>query len=452
MSALELPSVLLLGETGADSLAPLVKSFGYPSARAVDLAHCTDRQLYSDIVIAFRDGLEKTGAEYVESIREVFPEADLIVALPRGVAGGTEELLQHGAVAVLFLPSGDDEVQLALAQCRRHRADLLQSGTRFADIIGSDSGLADAFSTVQRLAPFTTTVLIQGESGTGKELVARAIHHHSPRSTGPFVAVNCGAITESLIESELFGHKRGAFTDAVRDKPGLFEAAHGGTLFLDEIGELPLAMQVKILRTIQEREIRRVGDERSIPIDVRILAATLRDLEHDVAAGRFREDLLYRLNVVTIDLPPLRERRGDIPALLKHFVTVHSRRLKLSPKKISAKALEVLVGYDWPGNVRELENSVERALVLSRERTIEVEHLSAAVREGASAPRGKTAVYTAAGLSIKKAVRTIEEDLIVRALEKTRGNRTHAAKLLEISHRALLYKIKRYRLGRRVTP
>jgi two-component system response regulator AtoC len=279
-------------------------------------------------------------------------------------------------------------------------------------------------------------VLIRGESGTGKELVARAIHEASPRRARKFVAVNCAAIPAPLLESELFGHVRGAFTDAVRDKPGLFEEADGGTLFLDEVGELPLALQVKLLRALQESEIRPVGGAESIKIDVRLVAATLRDLEVEVAQGRFREDLYYRLNVLPVMVPALRERVEDIPELARWFAAKHGARHG-RVAELGEDAIEALVARAWPGNVRELENVIERALVLSEGPAIDVELLGSARPQNLQNGGDDE-------LSIKKATRFLEQELIRRALGVTQGNRTNAAKLLEISHRALLYKMKEY--------
>jgi len=283
-----------------------------------------------------------------------------------------------------------------------------------------------------------TTVLILGESGTGKELVARAIHAGSPRRDMAFVAVNCAAIPPALLESMLFGHMKGAFTDATRDHVGLFEEADGGTLFLDEIGELPAPLQAKLLRALQDSEIRRVGGTEGIKLDIRLITATLRDLAEEVAAGRFREDLYYRLNVVPIHVPPLRERPEDIATLARHFVNVcaarHGRDVQLGEA-----ALGALAAQPWPGNVRELENVIERAVVLAESPVIDVDFLGTLVRMKSS-----SVAVDEHELSIKKATRSLEAELIRRALGATGGNRTNAAKLLEISHRALLYKMKEY--------
>jgi two-component system, NtrC family, response regulator AtoC len=311
-------------------------------------------------------------------------------------------------------------------------------------MIGRSPAIQSVFRTVQKVAEYKTNVLITGESGTGKELVARALHDLSPRAAGPFVAVNCGAIPENLLESELFGHKKGAFTDASRDKKGIFEEANGGTLFLDEIGELPLALQVKLLRAIQEEEIRRLGDNQEIHIDVRVLAATVRNLPEEAQRGRFREDLFYRLNVLPVHLPPLRDRKEDIPMLVEHFIRRYSEKhahTGMRVEGVAPEAMELLLAYAWPGNVRELENTIERAMVLCDGPRIEVPVLEPKIAATRDKARSALPVVE---MSIKKTTRAIEEELIRRALQATGGNRTNAAKILEISHRALLYKIKEF--------
>jgi two-component system response regulator AtoC len=320
----------------------------------------------------------------------------------------------------------------------------------FKNIVAQSQSFKDVFETIKRLSPFNTTVMITGESGTGKELLARAIHESSPRRGKPFIAINCGAIPENLMESELFGHKKGAFTDASRDKKGLFEEANGGTLFLDEVGELPLHLQVKLLRALQEQTIRRVGDEQSIAIDVRLVSATLRNLENDAVEGRFREDLLYRLNVVSIHLSPLRERVEDISLLIEHFLQKHSKRLGIPLKRVSPDVMKVLLEYEWRGNARELENCMERALVLSQDDEIGLESLPEQITRRLMKRHQSTPPPLSESndnLSIKQRTSALEIELIQRALEKTGGNRTHAAKILEISHRALLYKLKEYGLS-----
>jgi two-component system response regulator AtoC len=305
--------------------------------------------------------------------------------------------------------------------------------------------MREVMRTVQKVATSRATVLITGESGTGKERVARAIHQLSPRAERQFVALNCGAVPEQLIESELFGHAKGAFTGAQSSRRGLFEEADGGTLLLDEVGDLPPALQVSLLRALQEGEIRRVGESRGVKVDVRVLASTHVDLKRAVAEGRFREDLFYRLNVVGIHLPPLRERREELQALAESFLSRHAQRLGVQARPLSAAALERLQGYAWPGNVRELENALERALVLGEDAQIEPESLPDAIAQ-ASASGSHPPPPLEGDLSIKRAQRALEADLIRRALERTGGNRSRAAELLELSPRALLYKIRDYGL------
>ncbi len=313
----------------------------------------------------------------------------------------------------------------------------------FSNIIGKSDKINELFNAIRKVADVKSTVLLSGESGTGKELVAKAIHYNSGRKSEPFVAINCGAIPENLIESELFGHVKGAFTDAVRARRGLFEEASGGTLLLDEIGELPLNLQVKLLRVLQEDEITRVGSASVIKVDVRIVAATTRNLAEEVREGRFRDDLYYRLNVFSIKLPPLRERMEDIPLLVDHFMKKIGKKLGRGVSGIESDALESIMGYPWPGNVRELENAIERAMVMTEGDKINMADLSIEIIE---AGRGIIPGFVVDDFSIKKNGRMLEKSLITKALKETGGNRTKAAKLLEISHRALIYKIKDYRL------
>jgi two-component system response regulator AtoC len=336
----------------------------------------------------------------------------------------------------------DEREQLRLENARLRGAQAEEAVP--AGMVGKSPRLREVLGTIRKVADYKSTVLLLGESGTGKELVARALHDSSVRAKGPFVPINCGAIPETLLESELFGHVKGAFTDASRNKRGLVEEAEHGTLFLDEIAELPVALQVKLLRFLQEDEIRRVGDTKGLTVDVRVVAATSRDLTAMVQAGTFREDLFYRLNVLQLRIPPLRERKEDIPLLVDHFLAKYATRLKRGGMSLSREALRALLDYGWPGNIRELENTIERAMVLSDSDQIGVDSLPEKLSR--DKPAGD-APLLGDDLSIKKAVRTIERELIRRSLERTGGNRTRAAELLEISHRALLYKIKEYGLS-----
>jgi len=355
-----------------------------------------------------------------------------------------------GAYDFISKPFKKDEIVMVLKKAEeRERLKAENSRLRevvagknaFCGIISRNSTMVEIFAQIRKISDLKTTVLILGESGTGKELVASAIHRNGNRAKRPFVAVNCGAIPENLLESVLFGHVRGAFTDAAGDQAGLFEEADGGTLFLDEIGEMPLALQVKLLWVLQEEEIRRVGAGSSRKINVRVVSATSRDLEADVKAGRFREDLYFRLNVFSIQLPPLRERVEDIPLLAEYFLSKNAAAMERPPVRIAPDATRLLMAYGWPGNIRELENVIERGMILCEGDVIDGGCLPVSLREGAG---GKQMPSSDEDLSIKKAEDAIERDLIRKALAKTGGNRTQAAKILEISHRSLLYKLKEY--------
>ena len=321
-----------------------------------------------------------------------------------------------------------------------------ESNYSFEHIVSRSSKMMDIFNTIRKIADYKTTVLVTGESGTGKELIAKAIHFNSIRKKMPIIDINCGGIPDTLLESELFGHVKGAFTDAYRPKKGLFEEADCGTLFLDEMGELPLALQVKLLRALQEDEIRPLGDSKSIKVDVRIIAATAKNLRLEVNKGNFREDLFYRINVLCLEVPPLRQRREDIPLLVSHFIEKFNNRLGLKIQEAAQDCLQCLMDYDWPGNVRELENVIERAMALSEEKDIiVVDMLPPELYKGKDMTEDDFSYFD--NLSIKKNSRKLEKYLISRALAETKGNKTRAAVILEISLPALLYKIKEYKLG-----
>ncbi len=315
---------------------------------------------------------------------------------------------------------------------------------RYGEIIARSPAMTDALSVATKVADYPSPVLITGETGTGKELIARVIHNDGGRAERRFVPVNCGAIPENLLESELFGHVKGAFTGADREKEGLFEAASGGTIFLDEIGDMPLSLQVKLLRTVQEGEVRRVGETGSRPVDVRVVAATNKDLEEEVREDRFRQDLFYRIAVIPIHLAPLRQRTEEIPPLVRHFIDGNNDRLRLDIEGIESDAMDILLEYTWPGNVRELENTIERAMVLTDGPKISVADLPGRIRspvrimDQPDLPQDE--------LSVKKHGAALERRLIQKAMERTGGNKTRAAELLELSSRALLYKIRDYDL------
>jgi len=409
--------------------------------RSIDVIIC-------DVTMPGMDGLA-----FLKSKREMKLDGTVVMMSAYGSIESAIECMKLGAYDYISKPFKSDELLLTLRKLeereglRRENRRLKQAldrGHRFEEIVGRSPVMQRLFKVIDRVAAYPSTVLVSGESGTGKELVARAIHRLSDRASQKFVTVNCGAIPEALIESELFGYVKGAFTDAHRDKLGMFSEAHKGTLFLDEIGELPLSLQVKVLRALQEQEIRPVGASRTQSVDVRIVAATNRNLQEEVSQRRFREDLYYRLNVLPIHLPPLRERAEDIPDLVQHFLARSSDRLGKVVKNVQSDAMQRLMIHHWPGNIRELENTIERACVFADGDTITTSVLPDSLRKSADRVR-----LTLLGneLSIKKTTRIIEEELIVRALRQTSGNRTAASKLLEISHRALLYKIKEYSIN-----
>ncbi|MBI5537765.1 MAG: sigma-54-dependent Fis family transcriptional regulator [Deltaproteobacteria bacterium] len=316
-------------------------------------------------------------------------------------------------------------------------------------VIGSSEVLVRLFHLVDRVGRCESTVLITGESGTGKELVARAVHEVSPRASGPFVVVNCGAIPEALLESELFGHVRGAFTGAHQSRPGRVAVAKGGTLFLDEIGELPLALQVKLLRLLQQREYSPVGDSRTVSADVRVVAATNKDLEAEVASGAFREDLYYRLNVIHLRAPALRDRSGDVPALVEHFLAKACQKLGRPSLTVSQDTMDILQSWSWPGNVRELENTIERVAILCPAEAIEPADLPPRMR-GVPVEQRTGARLPEGGLDLRAAVESFENELIRQALERTAWNRNRAATLLGLNRTTLVEMIKRKRMAQRV--
>ena len=389
-----------------------------------------------------------SGLELLEAARAVTPAVSMIIMTAYGTIETAVAAIKGGAADYLTKPLNLDELLHRIAQVRerqrlimenRELREALQERHRVEGIIGESGRMQEVLSLVRRVAGSDATILIQGESGTGKELIARAIHYASPRAGAPLVSVNCAALPETLLESELFGHEKGAFTGAVAARKGRFELADGGSLFLDEIGDLPLHLQVKLLRVLQEREFERVGSSRPVSVDVRLLAATHRDLEALVRAGRFRDDLYYRINVVSIALPPLRERREDIPLLLDHFVEKFARRNGKRISGLTRDAREALLRYDYPGNVRELENLVERAVVLTRDEVIGLEDLPLGVKEREGETSGET--------SLTVRVEGLERRMIREALDRADGVQTRAAEILGISERVLRYKLKKYGLA-----
>ncbi|MGV3620466.1 MAG: sigma-54-dependent transcriptional regulator [Archangium sp.] len=398
------------------------------------------------------------GIALLEKAMALNPELTFLVMSAYGSKDLALEAVAKGAYDFIQKPFKPEEVVFVLRKAeerqrlvrenKRLRAGPLASGP-LDRLLGSSEPMAALKKQISRLAPVTSTVLINGESGTGKELVARALHELSPRAAMPFVAVNCGAIAPTLIESELFGHARGAFTDARTARRGLFAEADGGTIFLDEVGELPMSAQVKLLRVLQESEIRPVGESRSEKVDVRVVAATLRDLAKLVEKGEFREDLYFRLNVVPLKVPALKVRAEDVFVIARAFLERFNRQFNRSPalEGFTPDAEALIRAYAWPGNVRELENAIERAVLLAEGTHIAPENLPEkmwTVRPAPSAPGLSLPSPAAMQFSLKRAIETVEAQFIRAALQQTRGNRTRAAELLEISHRALLYKIKDY--------
>jgi DNA-binding NtrC family response regulator len=401
-----------------------------------------------DLVLTDQRMPDLSGLEVLEAVRAASPEAAVVIVTAYGTIETAVGAVKAGAADYLTKPLNLDDLlhrvhrvrerQRLVAENRELREAL--SGRHRVEGIIADSGqMQEVLSLVRRVAPSDATVLIRGESGTGKELIARALHYASPRAAGPLVKVNCAALAESLLETELFGHEKGAFTGAVASRKGRFELADGGSLFLDEIGDLPAQVQVKLLRVLQEREFERVGSSRPIKVDVRLLAATHRNLEALVREGRFREDLYYRINVVTIMLPPLRERREDLAPLIEHFLRAFAEKNGKTVRGLTREARDALLRYDYPGNIRELENLIERAVVLTRDDVIGVEDLPLTL-EAAAPESGEKAGLLAA-------VEGLERRMIREALAKADGTQTRAAELLGISERVLRYKLRKYGLS-----
>lgn len=398
-----------------------------------------------DLVLTDQRMPELSGLQLLKGLRAANPEVAVIVITAYGSIETAVSAMKEGATDYLSKPLNLDELLLRIERVCKDKQlikennelrEALRERHRIEGIIGESGQMQEVLDLVRRVAPSNATVLIRGESGTGKELIAKAIHYESTRKDGPLVKVNCAALPETLLESELFGHEKGAFTGAFTARKGRFEVADKGTLFLDEIGDLPAHLQAKLLRVLQEKEFERVGSSQAISTDVRIITATHRDLESLIKEGRFREDLYYRLNVVTIMLPPLRERRQDLALLMDHFLEEFARKNGKAIRGFSHEARDALLRYDYPGNVRELENLVERAVVLTRDDVISLGELPLSIKE----PR--TEVMDQANLSA--VVEGIERRMIVDALKEASGIQTRAADSLGISERALRYKLKKY--------
>jgi len=430
---------------------------GYDIASAANGMEALEKMATNDFDFVLCDIRmpEMDGMAFLEKSIASFPEKTYIMMSAYGTVETALDAIKKGAYDYISKPFKADEVLLTLKKAEererlkaenvrlKNQIKKIEQKYSFGNIIARSESMARVFDLVNTVADHKTTILITGESGTGKELIARAIHTTSNRASEPMVSINCGGIPHNLLESELFGYKKGAFTDALKNKPGRFEEAHKGTLFLDEIGELPLPLQVKLLRVLQEEEITPLGDVGSRKIDVRIIAATARNLIEEVEAGRFREDLFYRINVMAIHLPPLRERRGDIPLLVGYFIDLFNKKLNKGIEGLSSEAMPKLMEHPWPGNVRELENVMERAVLLAKGSWITPQELPATLTEPSWTFRGLAPEDT---LSIKKASKQLERELIEKALKLTDGNRTQASKILEISRPILIAKIKEYGL------
>ena len=456
------PRILVVDdeESIREFLEIMLKKEGYEVSCAEDGAKAKDllAKKTFDMVISDLQMPNMTGIELLKHVKETYSELVFMLITAFGTTESAVEAMKMGAYDYLTKPFKIDEVRINITNALRSKSLEVENRVlkkemgkeySFQSLIGNSEAMHRIFDLVKRVSQTPTNVLITGESGTGKEVVAKAIHYNGPLKDKPFVTINCGAIPEQLMESEMFGHKKGSFTGAVADKSGLFEVADGGTLFLDEVGELPVTIQVKLLRAIQERVIRRVGAVDDIKVEVRICAATNRDLEEMVKAGTFRQDLFYRLNVINIKTPSLRERKDDIPLLATHFLKKYNDRLTKTVGGISAEAMEMLKKYDYPGNVRELENIIERTVALEGGATILPESLPPFV----NTPSGRKMASSHEieigddGIDLDKVIGQIEKELLVKAIHATNGVKKRAAKLLHITFRSMRYRVEKYGLG-----
>ncbi|KYG64945.1 Fis family transcriptional regulator [Bdellovibrio bacteriovorus] len=447
-------------ESIREFLEIMLKKEGYEVTLAEDGQKAKDllTKKTFDMIISDLQMPHVTGIELLKHVKESYPDTVFMLITAFGTTETAVEAMKMGAYDYLTKPFKIDEVRMNIQNALRSRNLEVENRTlkkelvkeySFQNMVGNSQAMHAIYDMVKRVAMTPTNVLITGESGTGKEVVAKAIHYNGPLKDRPFVTVNCGAIPENLMESEMFGHKKGSFTGAVADKAGLFEVADGGTLFLDEVGELPLTIQVKLLRAIQERVIRRVGATDDNKVEVRIIAATNRNLEEMVAKGGFRQDLFYRLNVINIKTPSLRERRDDVPLLANHFLKKYNERLNKSIGAISAEAMEILKKYDYPGNVRELENLIERTVALEGGATILPESLPPMVNTASGRKMASSNEIEIGddGVDLDKVMGQIEKELLVKAIHAAGGVKKRAAKLLHISFRSMRYRIEKYNLG-----
>jgi two-component system response regulator PilR (NtrC family) len=440
----------------------LLRKQGHEVFTAQDVQGALARAVQAplDLVISdLRLGRE-SGLDILRAVKESWPATEVVMVTAFATTENAIQAMKLGAYDYVLKPFKVDELKLVVEKALEHRALLAENrvlrhrvGARRegADaILGEAPAVAEVRQLVDKVASTRTTVLVSGESGTGKEVVARAIHARGDRAAQPFVAINCGAIPEGLIESELFGHEKGAFTGASEQKPGLFEVAGTGTLFLDEVGELPAQVQVKLLRALQERKIRRVGGSADVAFQARIIAATNRDLEAEVKAGRFREDLFYRLNVIQVRMPPLRERRGDIPTFVGFFLDRFAQEVGRPRPRLGPEAARLLSAWDYPGNLRELANVIERAVTLCEGEVLGPELLPAALRGGGASPAPDAeAELPPEGLDLQARLDAIERRVLEQALARAGGVRTEAARLLGLTFRSLRYRLAKYGIGER---
>ena len=435
----------------------MLKRAGYDVTEASDGEQAigqVNKDIY-DLVITDLRMPKADGMDVLKAVKSSSPDTVVLVVTAFGTADSAVEAMKQGAYDYLTKPFQVDEVQLiirnALEKRRLSTENMLlkremASQSSFAQIVGQSEAMQKVFDVVRKVADSKSNVLICGESGTGKELVARAIHYNSVRSAMPFVAVNCSAVPETLLESELFGHMKGSFTGAVANKAGLFEIANGGTIFLDEIGDTTPTIQVKLLRVIQEREFRRVGGNQDMKVDVRVIAATNRDLEKAVADGSFREDLYYRLDVIPIRLPPLRLRAGDIPLLVTHFLGKFSQESGKPAATLTTEAMHVLLGHEWRGNVRELENLIERVVAFSTGTAVSDADIRGWLHHAVT-PQPSQGIPTdlpEEGLDLEGLINGIEKDLLMRALERSKWVKKKAARLLRLNTRSFRYRLEKY--------
>ena len=423
------------------------------TAESLGEAHAAILRQEPDVVLCDLMLPDGSGIDLVRDVKAQAPSIVFVMITAHTSTRSAVEALKAGAVDYIAKPFDIEELKIVVRKAverkeledeNLHLRTALEERFTFANILGKSAKMQEIFSIVQRIAKTMSTVLISGESGTGKELIARAIHYNSDRR-GKFVSINCGALPETLLESELFGHERGAFTGAVRDKRGLFHEADRGTIFLDEIGETSTAMQIKLLRVLQDRIVRKVGSNIESAVDVRVIAATNRDLSESIREGTFREDLFYRINVIPITLPPLRQRREDVPLLVEHFIEKFCTRMGIPRKRISSDAMRAIEKYHWPGNVRELENVVERMIALETSEVLTTKSLPEHVLLGGRIPDA-TFELPADGISLQDHLEAIGKIFMLKALERSGGVQTQAAELLRMSFRSFRYYAKKYEL------